>query len=678
MRVINDEVEFCWTAVCCLDPEYEQYCMNFHVEEQKHYYDEDEPIYSLVTEASEVTVPRFRQAFGVDYTEEELEILNQVSSKKCESPVAEDEIQELQPDQSKTLDEFQNKRKDRDLWSRRMVLQEQYSNNLWKGNPNVLALPIPVSILAKNSSFFRGEFEYEVDKYKNSENLKWTNITRTGVYVRERDGSPQIAHDHFTGNRQFGFWRRNRREQKRIIYNLKRRTLYLYTVTNGKKHLLCLNYSQLNKPGYGNKHDTRFVQMMVDIVKRDVPDVYLLRDDHENVVMSFLALQHRYGKSIPWMTMEIWNKFCEVISQKPFISDTTNGFGMDSKPTKSEYSRRWRKFHKIFKKDTTFKGLLKAVFQEGYSKSTHFLYDKLQTSTTISIYRSMNKNGKHDNLHHFMLEVFRTYPKLQFKRNYPDTPGYGWGDAIAEYEFMQVLDNVATHKDVIDLWIRLCRRFIKELGCGVDWGMFRDMFMMATNYNMRIRINKFESPRDVKDMHDKLVEIMNRDDDVLNPHSATFGAFDYKVILPFEHPQNEYSGFKFVHLNSAEKLVDEGRKMHHCVGGYSGHCIEGTSLIFSMRKEDRGYVTLELSGSDYHIIQQYTIGDNTIVNPEFAKIIKKWQKDVVKMHNGEKETYHAKAQRLKLEAKTKFEEGNMDSNDSVPLTQPQLADDFPY
>jgi hypothetical protein len=135
----------------------------------------------------------------------------------------------------------------------------------------------------------------------------------------------------------------------------------------------------------------------------------------------------------------------------------------------------------------------------------------------------------------------------------------------------------------------------------------------------------------------------------------------------FEHPDKEYNGFKFIQLTTPEELVHEGKTMHHCVGGYSSRCISGESIIFSMRRGDRGYITIEIRGATsrtIEIVQKYTIKDYTIENQDILKIIDAWRDDLLKLHVNDEKTYAelCAKENKKLDAKIEKErlEGLMD------------------
>jgi hypothetical protein len=79
--------------------------------------------------------------------------------------------------------------------------------------------------------------------------------------------------------------------------------------------------------------------------------------------------------------------------------------------------------------------------------------------------------------------------------------------------------------------------------------------------------------------------------------------------------------------------------MHHCVGGYAPQCTRGDSIIVSMRKNGKGYVTIELKGEDLKLSQYYTLHDIVVTSKKALKIIEEWYKDVISLHTDDSVTY---------------------------------------
>lgn len=76
----------------------------------------------------------------------------------------------------------------------------------------------------------------------------------------------------------------------------------------------------------------------------------------------------------------------------------------------------------------------------------------------------------------------------------------------------------------------------------------------------------------------------------------------------------EYGDYIVVLPTTAQDLIDEGRNMHHCVGGYTQHIINGTEYIVFIRRKDnpdKCYLTCEIF-TDGSIGQYYLAYDRTI------------------------------------------------------------------
>ena len=158
---------------------------------------------------------------------------------------------------------------------------------------------------------------------------------------------------------------------------------------------------------------------------------------------------------------------------------------------------------------------------------------------------------------------------------------------------------------------------------------------MAKDLNMRIRINKFKCQENIQQLHDRLAMYQQRDLEVCNKYEG----FEFVV---FKSPEKEYDGFRFIQLTTPEALVEEGKTMRHCVGGYSLSCLRGKSIIYSMIKNNRRFATIEIDGNTRDgctIIQKYTIGDVTITNQYILNIIENWRKDLEQLHINDKASY---------------------------------------
>ena len=79
-------------------------------------------------------------------------------------------------------------------------------------------------------------------------------------------------------------------------------------------------------------------------------------------------------------------------------------------------------------------------------------------------------------------------------------------------------------------------------------------------------------------------------------------------------------------LNGAD-LVDEGRRMHHCVAGYARQCLTGGTAILSLRVGSAGdfksRVTLELSVAARQVVQARG-PCNAMPLPQEARWLRAW------------------------------------------------------
>lgn len=58
----------------------------------------------------------------------------------------------------------------------------------------------------------------------------------------------------------------------------------------------------------------------------------------------------------------------------------------------------------------------------------------------------------------------------------------------------------------------------------------------------------------------------------------------------------EHDGFEFFKLQTPSMLMEEGRRMRHCVASYIGDVLNGKTSIFSMRSDMRRIATVQVEG----------------------------------------------------------------------------------
>ena len=385
----------------------------------------------------------------------------------------------------------------------------------------------------------------------------------------------------------------------------------------------------------------QFVQRLREVVLKDVPDAHvphgkfldqLLCSKSPDTVVEvtkmiyltgILVLQHKAGKRIDWLDAHIFYKVSTLLNEQHisnYFTDEANraAFGESSRIFINYRRYRLAAIRKCIKDSPGLKSFVKALFGKQYRKIAFTMllrevdsHDLSQTLATV-IDGRMPKN-----IYHYIVNLLKS------------------GLASDELETLSTIIGVITGREVTDLknqrlytCLKTYEKFGRTPGHG-GWHRWRDMYDMAEELHIRIRPNKFTNKDDIDALHDGLSEIRNRDRRI---------QLDYEGIEfePFAHPDKEYEdGFKFVFLDTPQALVHEGTAMHHCVGSYADRCIRGSSIIFSMRKGDRSYITIELNGNTYEIRQKYTIKDHTVENQGILSMIDRWRGDVLNMHMNE-------------------------------------------
>lgn len=474
----------------------------------------------------------------------------------------------------------------------------------------------------------------------------------------------RLIHAKYWFDQRRGIASDRRGEFKCLVYNMKTHNLYFMS-RQQHKNLKTGSVRYSNKVRgvlwsrdalhmalncFGVQLVRNFIVLLERAIRKDVPDVFIPEDrptyrgasivfnapesgNSYNVIKIIaLIVQHKVGCRLDWMQPELIRNMYRLI----YIREFENQFSKEniydgddweerSRKASLEVSNRVRKIVPTIRKYRSPKKLLKALCGKHYYGlllKIVFIRNTLEEHDWINLMKLHGDNKFSKTLYHWLNELLKADDENS--------------EAIS-----QVLNVIhrfsgrwADPREIglIDQWVKLNKRFISKSGKLVNWDMWRDMFDMANDMHMRLRPNKFNSMEEIREVHNKLAGFQRR-----NVREQI--KYDNAVFEKFDIPDKEYEGFQFVQLKSAKDLVHEGTTMHHCVGGYSRHCVSGRSIIFSMRKDDRSYVTIELCGDTYAIRQQYTIHDNLVTSAKALGIIGRWHKDVLKMHEEDKILY---------------------------------------
>lgn len=546
------------------------------------------------------------------------------------------------------------------------ILRQKYMHHKRPTKVNPLQLMPPTNVLAVYSKVWTGEnLCYKINKGRYRDP---NQVDAARTRLRRVDGRIRLMKSSYWFDRKKNVMSERKELLRCLVYNTRTRLLYFWKwehkkTKRGRRRFYrtvrtilfdkaTLDQTLICNDTFGYK----FVKMLSEAVRKDVPDAFVpeltdpadLNKRSTNPIDSgpkklgqnvfsyatiLLMLQHRIGQRIDWLDRSSFEVICGASADSHFDTRFTGNIDGSCENIVNARKSRRKRISKIvpsLRKHNNFTSLVRAMYGDHYKKILlKLLPSGLVAYRVHSVLELINKDTMPKVLYHWMVGVLGD-PYLSNKES-----------ILRSIVNTSIGIPVQSPVDIalISSWVKISKRFLLG-GSELSWHTWRDMHRMARELNIRIRPGKFANADDVQALHDKISDIRNRDKCVLREFANT-------EFEPFAHPDKEYDGFRFEFLNSAEKLIDEGTKMHHCVGGYANPCSQGACIIFSMRKGSTGYVTIEVTGSDkqYRIVQQYTISDYTVKNDEILATIQDWQKDLTEIHKDDDVTYYDTCQK---------------------------------
>lgn len=696
-----NKYKFNWDAVLAHCPEYRKYLVD--VESMKDDAEED-----LIPEVNDPGL------FG-HRTAEELEVIRQMSDSTNDS---------LGWRRRQVLGEATMPKDD----TIHYTLSPVYEDQPLPTKMNPLQLPPPKCVLDIGSElYFPSSIGWHMSYQVTGNSYKDNSVDLIKTKVNEKDDKIQLVKAVYWFNQKKNVISDRSGRFKCLTYNKKTRNLYY--IFRGLKSTIARGTSKRYKSNVRGVLLDRMtittalsgspmimIKSFVDIaekaVLKDVPDAYVpirqlpkprkhwksvgfrmvvdtqTLDEREFLQTKLLTLllQHKANARLDWLNPNVLSNVSKLISIQGFEEQVTGvnrsselEYKDHTRHCRNEHIKRRRKIVPTLKRNKSLKALTKAVCGEFYAKILVKLMNSvdIDSQSWINIMKILHYGRMPKFLYHWLSNLLNDGIK---------------GNEILESVILEILK---THGDlnitnkverernitIIELWVKTSKRFLKQGGFTNTWFTWRDMYRMADRMNIRLRPNKFKDEQDVNRQHDLLSELTNRDRSMLRDYADV-------TFKEFAIPDEEYDGFTFVQLQTAHDLIHEGKTMHHCVGGYADRCVSGRSIIFSMRKGDRGYVTIELDGTSlpYHVHQKYSIDDVYVTNESTLELINKWLEDVNELHKEDVVPYDRKCKnimdtlraksRLKKLTKLKYE-ANEDTlvhinNECVKLEQ-QLA-----
>lgn len=621
---------FDYNVIAKLDPDYRQYLTDVNQDDEA-----DSNIETIMTTLEAPAIRRATTSDGTALTEDDIDVINLVSNTN---------VRPAEPTGRRGINLITEAAETPRNIPRTLYLKSEFKNPKSNGRkmcPPQFQLEPPKNVLAAGSRIYEDHKVYNVSANGLSTNpdaviLNKSSISISGDKIR-------YVRTSYWFDRIKNVTAEQSSRTTILVYNKKTKNLYkLYKIKTSTKprrkryayriRSVLMNYQLCGSHLALSPYIARkFIKIIERVVKQDVPDAHTpipaARTQNFAYPLEMLVLQHKLGKRVDWIDPSLYLKISSILHAVHITSDPLSDCpNMD---VTKRHVAKMRKFIPRLKKHTNYTSLIEAMFGKLYHKILLKLItynSEVAVYTTIS--RHMNAKSMPKIIHHLLQATINSALPDDVKRSVL-TNIYTALNNINDKERNFWIDA----SDRTDTWAVTALRFVKNGLQPPSTYIWRDTYEMAARYHVRVRPRKFNNPDDVQRFHDRLVAIQNRDRKVLREYKN-------RDFLPFTHPDKLYDGFQFIFLDTPTALVEEGVSMHHCIGGYANRCLSGKSLVFSMRKDDVGYVTVELDGSTYKVVQQYTINDNLVNNNVICGIIETWEHDVIKIHEKDEINYH--------------------------------------
>lgn len=121
---------------------------------------------------------------------------------------------------------------------------------------------------------------------------------------------------------------------------------------------------------------------------------------------------------------------------------------------------------------------------------------------------------------------------------------------------------------------------------------WKDYLDMANRLNYDLKEPTVLMPKDLQQRHDTAAELLNELGrlDEMKRYKARRKKLEKKYSFAMDE-------LRIVIPNSAEEIIQEGKTLHHCVGGYAARHIDGKTTILFLRKRrtpGRSFLTIEM------------------------------------------------------------------------------------
>lgn len=192
-------------------------------------------------------------------------------------------------------------------------------------------------------------------------------------------------------------------------------------------------------------------------------------------------------------------------------------------------------------------------------------------------------------------------------------------EAEFAYRFYQVI-NYSPYHSRSEVDITFSPRLIRYL-CNKDVSIYDYVDMIKAKQELGLPDeNKYLYPEDFMAMHDFLnKQVQIKKSEELTKRIAERAKELMKLSI-------ERNGMLIKPLLSQDELIEEGKKLHHCVGSYAQSVARGETAIYTIRRvdnPDKPLATLELR--DKRVIQVRS-DRNGVPSKDVQTFVKQWEK----------------------------------------------------
>lgn len=154
-----------------------------------------------------------------------------------------------------------------------------------------------------------------------------------------------------------------------------------------------------------------------------------------------------------------------------------------------------------------------------------------------------------------------------------------------------------------------------------------DYLRMANNLGYDLKVHNVAFPKNLKKAHDNAATAERaRLEEIRSAERKKKEVAAQKYLKKYEKQYSFSDGnYTIIIPHTVSEIVEEGKAMQHCVGGYAGRHMEGTLAILFLRstaKPDKSLYTIEMHGKNLTQIQGYN--NKTPLTPAAKTFFDMW------------------------------------------------------